>query len=93
MNKKTKHSLINVGTGVGYSIKEYAKKILKLINPGRNIKIIFDKTKPNGTPKKVLDVKLAEKYGWKAKSKLDISILKTYKSFLKEKNGNQKFER
>ena len=48
--------------------------------------IIFDKSKPNGTPKKVLDISLAKKYGWKPLNKLENSILKTYKSFLKERN-------
>ena len=54
------------------------------IIPNRNIKIVYDKKKPNGTPKKVLDIKLARKYGWKPKFKLNQSILKTYNFFLKE---------
>ena len=85
MKKKTKESLINIGTGVDYSIKEYVKIINKVIIPNRKIKIIFDKTKPNGTPKKVLDIKLAKKYGWFPKYHLGESILRTYNSFLKEK--------
>ena len=84
MNKKTKHNLINIGTGVGYTIKDYAKKILKIIDLNHKVKIVFDKSKPNGTPKKVLDVNLAKKYGWKAKSELNKSIYKTYLSFLEE---------
>ena len=85
MKKKTKESLINIGTGIDYSIKEYVKIINKVIIPNRKIKIIFDKTKPNGTPKKVLDIRLAKKYGWFPKYLLDDAILKTYNSFLKEK--------
>ena len=85
MKKKTKESLINIGTGVDYSIKEYVRIINKVIIPNRKIKIIFDKKKPNGTPKKVLDIKLAKKYGWFPKYHLDDSILRTYNSFLKEK--------
>ena len=85
MKKKTKESLINIGTGVDYSIKEYIKIINKIIIPNRKIQIIFDKTKPNGTPKKVLDIRLAKKYGWFPKYLLVDSILKTYNSFLKEK--------
>ncbi len=84
MNKKVKENLINIGTGKDYSVKEYAKIMIKIINPTTDVKIIFDKTKPNGTPRKVMNINLAKKYGWKPKSNLNSSILKTYKSFLKE---------
>ena len=84
MNKKVKENLINIGTGKDYSVKEYAKIMIKIIKPTTDVKIIFDKTKPNGTPRKVMNINLAKKYGWKPKSNLNSSILKTYKSFLKE---------
>ncbi len=84
MNKKVKENLINIGTGKDYSVKEYAKIMIKIINPTTDVKIIFDKTKPNGTPRKVMNINLAKKYGWKPKTNLNSSILKTYKSFLKE---------
>ena len=80
MKKKTKHSLINIGTGIDYSIKDYAKKIMKILNVKANI--VFDKTKPDGTPRKLLDISLAKKYGWRAKTTLKNGILKTYASFL-----------
>ena len=80
MKKKTKHSLINIGTGIDYSIKDYAKKIMKILNVKANI--IFDKTKPDGTPRKLLDISLAKKYGWRAKTTLKNGIIKTYASFL-----------
>ena len=86
MNKTVKEDVINIGTGIEYSIKEYAKILLKVINPEKKIKIVFDKSKPNGTPRKVMDIKRAKKYGWKPSNKLENSILKTYKSFLKEIN-------
>ena len=53
-------------------------KILKI-----NLKIIFDKSKPEGTPKKVLDISLAKKYGWNAKTSFKNGIIKTYSDFLK----------
>ncbi len=83
MNKKTKHTLINIGTGKDYRIKEYAKIILKLIVPEKNIKIVYDSSKPNGTPRKLLDISLAKKYGWKANTNLNLAIKKTYLSFVK----------
>jgi GDP-L-fucose synthase len=84
MKKKTKHTLINIGTGKDYRIKDYAKMILKLIVPNKKIKIIYDSSKPNGTPRKLLDNSLAKKYGWKANADLKNAIKKTYLSFLKD---------
>ena len=66
--KKIKHTLVNIGTGKDFSIQQYANMILKLLLPNKKIQIIYDKTKPNGTPRKVLDVSLAKKYGWKPKT-------------------------
>ncbi len=83
MKKKTKHTLINIGTGKDYRIKEYAKIILKLILPKEKIKIVYDTSKPNGTPRKLLDISLAKRYGWKANTDLNSAIKKTYLSFLK----------
>ena len=83
MNKKFKETVINIGTGKDYTIKEYAKKILKLILPNKKILIKFDKSKPNGTPRKVLDVSIAKKYGWKSKTSLKFAILNTYNDFKK----------
>ena len=82
MKKKTKESLINIGTGKDYTIKKYAEIILKTIIPNKTIKIKYDLSKPNGTPRKLLSISLAKKYGWQAKMKLKESILFTYKSFL-----------
>jgi GDP-L-fucose synthase len=82
MKKKTKHVVINIGTGKDYSILDYAKIISSRINPGVKLKIKFDKKKPNGTPRKVLDVSLASYYGWRSKTKLKEAIDKTYQDFL-----------
>jgi len=86
MKKKTKKNLINIGTGIDYSIKEYAKILAKTIIPNKKILFYFDKSKPNGTPRKVMDVSLAKSYGWKSKSKLENTLLDTYNFFLKEYN-------
>ena len=82
MNKKIKEPLINIGTGKDYTIKEYANLLLKIIYPGSKVQIKFDKTKPNGTLRKVLDVNLAKKYGWKAKTDIKKAIKITYKDYL-----------
>ena len=86
MNKKTKDFLINIGTGKDYTIKSYLELIAKVILGKKKLKIKYDKSKPNGVPRKVMDVSLAKKYGWKYKINLKTSIKITYQSFLKELN-------
>ena len=86
MNKKVKETLINIGSGKDYSIKEYALLILNILIPKNKVKIVFDSSKPNGTPRKVLNISLAKKYGWKPKIQLKEAILKTYYDYIKQKN-------
>ena len=86
MKKKIKQTLINIGTGKDYTIREYAFLINKIINPEKKLKIKLDKTKPNGTPRKVLNVKLAKNYGWEAKTDIKSAIKITYKDYLKKHN-------
>mgnify|MGYP001369968495 CR=1 FL=1 len=84
MKKKIKETILNIGTGKDFTVKRYAQKILEIIIPDKKINIQYDKSKPNGTPRKVLDISLAKKYGWKSKVKISDAIRFTYKSFLKE---------
>ena len=84
MKKRVKHNLINIGTGKDQTINYFAKKFLKILIPEKKIFIKYDISKPNGTPRKVLDVSLAKKYGWKAKSNFNKSIIDTYNSFSKK---------
>lgn len=65
INKKTKESLINIGSGYEMSILEYAKFILKKIN--YKCKIVLDNSKPDGTPRKIIDSSIARSYGWSPK--------------------------
>ncbi len=89
MNKKTKDTIINIGTGKDFTIKEYAKKILNQILPNKKILIKYDYSKPNGTPRKVLDISLAKKYGWKPKITLDDAISRTYQSYLNKMKSEE----
>ena len=82
MKKKTRASLINIGSGKDYSVKEYANLFLKIIAPNKKIDIKYDTSKPNGTPRKVLDISLAKRYGWKPNFNLKKQILKTYLSYV-----------
>jgi GDP-L-fucose synthase len=69
MYKKTKESLINVGTGKEMSIIDYAKFVLKKLD--LKCKIIVNKSKFDGTFRKIIDSSIARKYGWFPK--VDIS--------------------
>lgn len=84
MKKKTNHYLINIGSGKDYSIKYYLELISKVILGNKKIKIKYDRSKPNGVFRKVMDISVAKKYGWKSKINLETSISMAYKSFLKE---------
>ena len=81
LKKKTKESLINIGTGKDKSITEYAKLIMKHL--GVNLKIVYKKNKPNGTIRKVLDISLAKKYGWRYKTSLKKGLSITVNDYLK----------
>ena len=80
LRKKTKHTLINIGSGDEKTILGYCQFILKELKV--KLVIIRDKKKPNGTPRKKLNSNLAKKYGWKAKTQLKKGFNLTYKSFL-----------
>jgi GDP-L-fucose synthase len=82
LNKKTKESLINIGTSKDIKIEQYAKLIMKFLNI--RINIHFDKTKPDGTPRKLLDTTIAKKYGWRPKISLKDGFFITYGDYLKK---------
>ena len=75
--------MINIGTGKELSIKEYVKLFLEVLLPNKKVKILYDKSKPNGVPRKVMDISKAEKYGWKHKTDLKKAILITYNDYVK----------
>ena len=78
--KKTKESLINIGSQNEKKIIEYVNFLKKKMN--YKGKIVFDKSKPDGTMRKVVDTKIAQSYGWKSKISLSKGFDLTYKNFL-----------
>ena len=72
---------INIGTGIDLTIHELAETIKQII--GFSGKLIFDSTKPDGTPRKVLDVTRLHNLGWKHKINLEEGIKMAYADFLK----------
>ena len=73
---------LNVGTGRDISIRELAKTISGILN--YKGKIIWDHTKPDGTPKKQLNINRLFELGWEPKISLEEGILRTLKDFTKE---------
>lgn len=78
-NKLPEH-LYNVGTGVDLTIKELSEQIQNIV--GHQGKIIWDSTKPDGTPRKLMDVSKIHELGWKHTVDLEEGIQKTYNWFL-----------
>jgi len=84
LNKKTKHTLINIGSGYENTIKGYINFISKKMLS--KSKIIFDNNKAiDGTPRKLLDCSVAGTYGWKSKFEFSRSFDVTYADFLRNK--------
>jgi GDP-L-fucose synthase len=84
MNSYDSPEIVNVGTGIDVTIKELAEKISKVV--GYTGDIIWNTDKPNGTPRKLLNVDKLTNLGWKYKTELDEGIKKTYEWYLKNAN-------
>ena len=80
MKKYSNSDIINVGTGKDLSIKDLALIIKDVV--GFKGYIIFDSTKPDGTPKKLLDVSKIHSLGWHHKIDLEDGLKITYQDFL-----------
>lgn len=78
-------SHINVGTGVDVTIAELARVIADVT--GFRGHIGFDSTKPDGTPRKLMDVSRLGRMGWRAKTDLTTGIVETYRWFLDQASG------
>ena len=81
MRKKTKNVLINIGTGWDLSINNFAKIIMHYL--GVKLKIVNNKNMTEGVKRKLLDVGLSKKLGWKYKTSLQEGLDKTYDDFIK----------
>ena len=76
--------LYNIGTGKDIAIKELAETIQKVI--GNQGNILWDANKPDGTPRKLMDVSKMKGIGWQYSTELEEGIQKTYKWFLENSN-------
>ena len=82
LNKKIKEPFVNIGSGKDFTIEWYAKFIMRQL--GIKLKIVYDRNKPDGMPRKLLDISLAKKYGWRGKTSLVDGFKKTLNSFIKK---------
>jgi GDP-L-fucose synthase len=70
----------HIGTAVDLRIRDLAEKIREVVNPEATL--VWDRTKPDGTPRKVLDVSKLTNLGWSRRHDLDAVIRSTYDWFL-----------
>lgn len=73
---------VNVGTGTDVSIRDLTEEVARVT--GFKGRIVWDTSKPDGTPRKLLDVSLLSSLGWRARRSLEEGLKATYASFLDE---------
>jgi GDP-L-fucose synthase len=88
--ENTEHMLshINVGSGVDCTIKELTEAVAATV--GYQGKIVWDVSKPDGSPRKLMDISRLETLGWKAKVSLEEGLATTYSWFLKNQDSIEK---
>ena len=79
--------IVNIGTGEDLTIKELAISITKTLEYDGNL--IFDVSKPDGTPRKLLDVSKIKNTGWQPKVGLDEGVLLAYQDYLQQINSSK----
>ena len=80
MNNYSGNEMVNAGTGKELTVKELAKLVAKVV--GYEGEILWDVSKPNGTPRKLLDISKTANLGWRYRTELEEGIRLSYKDFL-----------
>ncbi|MBR0713052.1 GDP-L-fucose synthase [Bradyrhizobium liaoningense] len=75
--------LVNIGTGEDITIAEFARVVAAVV--GYRGEITFDASRPDGTPRKLLDVSRLDKLGWRARTSLKDGIQRTYEAYQRER--------
>jgi GDP-L-fucose synthase len=83
MKTYSSEELVNIGTGEDITIAEFARVVAKVV--GYTGTISFDPARPDGTPRKLLDVERLAKLGWRARTSLEDGIRLAYAAYLKER--------
>ncbi|MEZ2129472.1 MULTISPECIES: GDP-L-fucose synthase family protein [unclassified Sinorhizobium] len=79
MERDVSEGLFNIGTGEDITIRELAETVMRII--GFEAEIVYDQTKPDGTPRKLMSVDRLSALGWKAKTSLSDGIARAYADF------------
>lgn len=82
MKTYSSSEMVNIGTGEDISIAEFAQLVAGVV--GYNGKITYDTARPDGTPRKLLDVSRLNALGWRARTPLDEGIRSAYQAYLSE---------
>lgn len=85
MERQVVDGIFNIGYGSDISIRELAETVMEVV--GFSGKIVFDSSKPDGTPRKLLDLTRLTKLGWRAKTSLNIGIAKAYLNYCQSLKG------
>jgi len=85
MDRYSAEEHINVGTGIDHSIRTLAEMVREVVHPGAEL--VFDSSKPDGTPRKLLNVDRLEALGWRATIALRAGIRSTYEWYLEQLEG------
>jgi len=87
MQNYNEESLVNIGTGIDLSIKDLALLVKKIVGFEGNL--TFDSSKPDGTPRKLMDVSKLESFGWKHSISLENGIQSVYEELVEKDFFNQ----
>ena len=82
MKTYSNEELVNIGTGEDITIAEFARVVAAAV--GYTGAIGFDPSRPDGTPRKLLDVSRLAKLGWRARTSLEDGIRLAYRAYLSE---------
>ena len=74
--------MVNIGTGEDITIADFARVVAAAV--GYKGAISYDTSRPDGTPRKLLDVSRLAKLGWRAQTSLEAGIARAYQAFLAE---------
>ena len=86
MENYDEKEFINIGTGEDLTIRELAELVKEIV--GYKGDLLFDITKPDGTPRKLMDVSKLKDLGWKYHTGLSDGIARSYSDFLEKREGN-----
>ena len=80
MNNYNEKEFVNIGSGTDISISDLAKMVMETV--GFKGKLHFDTSKPDGTPRKLMDVQKLHNLGWKHTTQLKDGLVKAYNDYL-----------